>query len=67
MTIEKSKNKLDKYVRLRGSIAHRAQGATTVKKTDVTDFLNHIRRLAEKTGEAVNSHVTAITKKQLGD
>jgi hypothetical protein len=61
MTIEKPKNKLDKYVRLRGSIAHRAQGATTVKKTDV------IRRLAEKTGEAVNSHVTAITKKQLGD
>jgi hypothetical protein len=67
MTAAKARNKLDKYVALRGSIAHRAQGATAIKKADVTDFLNLIKRLAEKTEEAVHSYVTGITRRWLGN
>lgn len=51
--------KLDTYVTLRGSLAHRAQAAESVKKTQVKDFLNHAERLVEKTDEYVSAQIEA--------
>lgn len=65
MTVNRATKKLDKYVSLRGAIAHRGQGSTSVKKFQVQDFFGFIKRLAAKTGGAVNSHVQAITGKPL--
>ena len=53
MTIDRARNKLDKYVTLRGEIAHRGIAA------------NGIKRLVSKTGGAVNSHVKKVTGKPL--
>jgi len=65
MTTRRATHKLNNFVGLRGSIAHRGKGAKGVTKAQVEDYLNFIQRLAEKTGGAVNSHVRSITKKSL--
>ena len=59
------RKKLDKYVTLRGAIAHRGQHSKSVKKSQVDDYFNFIKRLAAKTGGTVNTHVKSITKKTL--
>lgn len=65
MTPTRGRNKLDKYVTLRGEIAHRGQAGISVKKADVVDYFNFISRLAARTGGKVNSHVSDITHKPL--
>lgn len=57
--------KLDKYIALRGSIAHRGQHLESVKKAEVEDFFSFIKQLAAKTGSAVNKHVKLVTGKPL--
>ncbi len=49
MTCEQAQQKLDEYVTLRGDIAHRARNAQTLRKTDVNAFLNHVKKIVEKT------------------
>jgi hypothetical protein len=61
MTVARAKAKLDGFVTLRGAIAHRGSSATSVKKSQVTDYFEFIKRLAAKTGGKVKSHVKAIT------
>jgi hypothetical protein len=51
--------KLDRYVTLRGAVAHRGATARGVKKTAVTDYLAHVRKVCAKTGGKVNSVVKA--------
>lgn len=65
MSVAKARNKLDKYVELRGDIAHRGKPNTNCSKDKVTDFLNHIKRLVKKTGGSVNTYVKRMTKKSL--
>jgi hypothetical protein len=65
MTVSRAADKLDKYVALRGAIAHRGKGSATVKKAQVEDYFEFIKKLAAKTGGAVNSHVKAITGRPL--
>ena len=65
MTITRAREKLDRYVSLRGEIAHRGQASKTVKKSEVEDYLNFIKRLAAKTGGNVNSYIKRLTKKPL--
>jgi hypothetical protein len=65
MSSAKAKAKLDKYVTLRGAIAHRGAAASSVKKTQVTDYFRHVKRLVGKTGGRVNSHVTSATGSSL--
>lgn len=65
MTVARSRNKLDKFVTLRGSIAHRGKSAKSVKKAEVQDYLHFIKQLADKTGKKVNSHVRKVTGKPL--
>jgi hypothetical protein len=61
LTAEKARAKLDKFVELRGEIAHRGKFKTSVTKAQVVDYLNFIESAAEKTGGAVNTHVKRIT------
>ncbi|MFG1287921.1 MAE_28990/MAE_18760 family HEPN-like nuclease [Xanthobacter versatilis] len=53
--------KLDKFIILRGSIAHRGVSSNSVKKVDVTKYLDLIKAIAAKTGGSVNSHVKLCT------
>ena len=65
MTVRRARAKLDKYVTLRGAIAHRGTAAASVTKFQVTDYFDFIKRLAAKTGGAVNSHVASVTGMRL--
>ncbi len=61
LTINGAREKLDKFIELRGEIAHRGQPADSVKKAQVTDYREFIEKLASKTSSAVNKHVNDIT------
>jgi hypothetical protein len=50
MNAQRAREKLDKYVSLRGAIAHREQYLSSVKKTDVDDYFAFISKLVSKTG-----------------
>jgi hypothetical protein len=65
MSAIKARAKLDRYITLRGEIAHRGDTASSVKKIDVTDYFQHVKRLVAKTGGEVNSHVKNATGKTL--
>ena len=65
MSAANAANKLDDYVSLRGAIAHRGQGLKTITLSHVKDYRGFIRRLASKTGGAVNKNAKAITKQSL--
>jgi hypothetical protein len=65
MSVVLAIGKLDKYVGLRGAIAHRGKGSKSVKRSDVADYFFFIKRLAGKTGGKVNKHVRVITDKSL--
>lgn len=65
LTAQKARSKLDKFVELRGEIAHRGKTTTSVTKAQVVDYLNFIKKAAGKTGGEVNKHVLKITGKKL--
>lgn len=65
MTAQRAREKLDKYVTLRGAIAHRGQYSESVKKVDIDDYFAFIKQLASKTGRAVSRHVKSITGRPL--
>ncbi len=65
MTPDRARTKLDKYVELRGSIAHRGAAATSVKKAQVIDYFEFLRRLVSRTGGSVYIHVRGVTTKRL--
>ncbi len=61
MSVQQAKSKLDKYVSLRGAIAHRGQAAASCTKAQVKDYFAHVKRLVAKTGGRINAHVRSIT------
>lgn len=65
MTVTRAREKLDKYVSLRGEIAHRGAAAKSVTKVHVEDYFDFIKRLVTKTGGAVSSHAREVTGKSL--
>jgi len=65
MTVNRAREKLDKYVTLRGEIAHRGKAAKGVTKAQVQDYFEFIKKLASKTAGTVNMHVRKITGKPL--
>ncbi len=65
MSASTAAKKLDSYVTLRGAVAHRGAAATSIKKTDVTGFFSHVKRLVSRTGGRVNKHVKDATGKSL--
>lgn len=65
MTSARAKSKLDRYVGLRGAIAHRGQHETSVTKANVEDYFDFIKRIVGKTGGQVNRHVMKATQRPL--
>ena len=65
LTVEKARAKLDKFVELRGEIAHRGKAKTSVSKAQVEDFLGFVKSAAAKTGGAVNAHVLKVSGSKL--
>jgi len=65
MSAGAASSKLDKYVELRGSIAHRGAASSTVRKGEVTDYYELVKRLVAKTGGRVNTEVKSATGKPL--
>ena len=65
MSVAQARTKLDRFVELRGAIAHRGTAAAGVKKVQVTDYLKHAKRLVGKTGGRVYTHVKSATGKTL--
>lgn len=65
MTVSRTTEKLDRFVTLRGSIAHRGTSSKSVTKPVVVDYLDFIKKLASKTGGKVNTHVKAVTGRPL--
>jgi hypothetical protein len=65
MSSSQATTKLDKYVELRGAIAHRGAASTAVRKNQVTDYYELIKRLVGKTGGRVNTEVKKATGKPL--
>lgn len=61
MSVQQAKDKLDKYVSLRGAIAHRGQAGASCTKAQVKDYFSHVKRLVAKTGGSVSAHVRATT------
>jgi len=62
MSCQAAKQKLDRYVSLRGAIAHRGTGASSCTKAQVTDYFGHVKELVSKTGGRVNTFVKGITQ-----
>ncbi|MBE8989394.1 MAE_28990/MAE_18760 family HEPN-like nuclease [Nostoc sp. LEGE 12450] len=53
--------KLDKYINLRGSIAHRGSASETVKKQQVEAFLKHVQQIVDIIESVVFTYITQIT------
>ena len=58
---EMARRKLDRYVELRGSIAHRGSTTGSVTKYRVNDYLSLVKSLVGKTGGRVNGHLKSTT------
>lgn len=56
MSARKAREKLDRYIRMRGDIAHRTKSRRPVHKYHVEDFFAHIERLVTKTDWAIENH-----------
>jgi len=65
MTASQARTKLDKYVTLRGEIAHRGTASRSCSKQQVDDYFAFIKRVVGKTGGRVNTHVKKATGKPL--
>jgi hypothetical protein len=61
MTVARSRQKLDRFVTLRGEIAHRGRASKSVTKAQVADYYEFIRKIGSKTGGRVNALVKSIT------
>jgi hypothetical protein len=62
---KKAARKLDKYVSLRGDVAHRSRAADNIKKTHAWGFANHAKRLVEKTDDYINDELRRVCGKKL--
>jgi hypothetical protein len=63
MTAEGAKKRLEEYIQLRGSIAHRVKTSTHVYKQEVADYKEFITRLAVRTANVVRAHTYSLVKK----
>jgi len=67
MSVKDAKEKLDRYVTIRGQIAHRGKGLKSIKKSDVSDYFEHVKHLVAKTGGRINKFVKKATGRGLWD
>lgn len=64
MSAKKAREKLDKFIELRGSIAHRGKSSSSVKKVHVRQYHSHVVRLVKKTGPQVRRFCKHTTGKK---
>ena len=64
MSPNKAADKLNKYIGLRGAIAHRGAFEEPVAKLHVTDYFDLVMRIADETDNQVISHVTKVSGKR---
>lgn len=64
-TVNAARGKLDRFVTLRGDIAHRGKASESVKLVEVRAYYELVQKLAAKTGGRVNTHVKAVAGKPL--
>lgn len=65
ISADQAGDKLDRFVTLRGDIAHRSKAAAKIKKGTATDFMEHVGRLVERTDDYVNKETKRICGKAL--
>jgi hypothetical protein len=65
MNVTQAREKLDRYVVLRGEIAHRGAPAAGCTKSQVEDYFSFIKRVVSKTGGRVNSQVGKMTARSM--
>lgn len=63
MSSHQSTVKLDKYINLRGAIAHRGKAGETVQKQQVIAFLNHVKQIVDIIETVVYKYVIQMTVK----
>jgi hypothetical protein len=61
VTPDQARKKLDRFVTLRGDIAHRGSASVSCGKKDVLSYIRHVDRLVSKTGGRVNTYTKSIT------
>jgi hypothetical protein len=61
MSAKRAGEKLDEYVTLRGSIAHRGSGSATVRKDQIDDYYAHVKNLVDKTDARISDVVKGVT------
>ena len=66
MSADQARLKLDKYVTLRGAIAHRGSASDSVKKLEVTDYFEQVKKLVGKSGGRVNTAVKGLQVHRFG-
>jgi hypothetical protein len=64
MSADTAKSRLDEYITVRGSIAHRAKHRETVYKDWGTAFLGHVNSIVDKCDNAVAQHLENRTGKK---
>jgi RiboL-PSP-HEPN len=63
MSARRAGDKLDEFVSLRGSIAHRGSGAAAVRKHQVDDYYDHVKYLVDRTDARISEVVKAATRR----
>jgi hypothetical protein len=61
MSSENACTKLNKYVSLRGEIAHRGRAARSCRKPQVEDYFAFIKRIVVQTETSVSGYVRKLT------
>lgn len=67
MSRQSASERLDKFVVLRGGIAHRVSAARAVTKKDVQDYRRFARQLAVKSANTVRTHLHGLMGTYLWD
>lgn len=65
MKPDRARAKLDRFVTLRGAIAHRGAAASSVTKSQVEDYFEFVKKLVSKTGGHVNAYVKKVSGSSL--
>ncbi|MBU0507252.1 hypothetical protein KKH27_00250 [bacterium] len=60
LSVKKARDNLEKFVTMRGSLAHRAITAESVNKSHCVDFHAHVSRLAIFTEKAVSKYMKEL-------
>lgn len=61
MTSAEAVDKLDKFITIRGNIAHRIRHAQPIDKNMGARYLNHVSQIVERCEKAVSNHLYAQT------